>query len=319
MANVPEFRGVGLGGTTPLTVALPTAVVQDGRSTVTMADPAPAGPSGTPVYAWTWLQQPGSATFSSTSVAQPTVTPDASGEWVALCTVTLAGQTAYFVHTVYVGRVVWSGDWTQESTLDIKSVGVGPHTIFGESWTATNPTAATTNGIINGTGYRITADAVTGNPTLHIGAATLYPAISDAKKYAWLHLVTISGALWDYAGATAEILNSASSYLINLSTGYFSWGQVDYVLGANTAHPAKTVNGQRLICVEMDGSSGRARSDAASAYADPRTLTESFETPQAAAGTGDRTTDLLRLGANFNNSGSGLIVTFEKSWLVEME
>jgi len=114
-------------GTTPLTVAGATAVAQAGRTLVTMPDPTPAGPTGTATYLWSWLRQPGSATFSDTAIAQPTVTADAEGEWVALCTVTLAGQTVEFIHTFRIGQATLSdkGQVLAEVIVDLDYKAIG--------------------------------------------------------------------------------------------------------------------------------------------------------------------------------------------------
>lgn len=117
----------GFGGAAPLTVAAATVQTQATRITATMAHPTPAGPAGIPIYAWTWLRQPGAATFSNTTIAQPTLTPDSEGEWVAKCTVTLAGQTAEFIHTVRVGVPVAASGYSALARvlvdLDFKTIG----------------------------------------------------------------------------------------------------------------------------------------------------------------------------------------------------
>ena len=123
----PQAWPIVSAGTTPLTVAAFSAVAQAGRTLVTMPDPTPAGPSGTATYLWSWLRQPGTATFSDTAIAQPTVTADAEGEWVALCAVTLDGQTVEFVHPFRIGQASLSnkGQVLAEVIADIDYKAIG--------------------------------------------------------------------------------------------------------------------------------------------------------------------------------------------------
>ena len=315
-SGIGSAYATATGGVTPLTVALPTAVVQYGRSTVTMADPAPAGPSGTPVYAWTWLQQPGSATFSSTSVAQPTLTPDAAGEWVALCTVTLAGQTAYFVHTVNVGRVLYHLDWTGESTVDIKAGGVGPYTFGGvTTWSALNPTACASFDVVNGTGLVIVSQAGVSAPNLDVTANDLATMDGD-KRYCWLHKVTVAGATADYGAGLVTLKNAAVTPLATAAVGYYVWGQVDRLLGAGDQHAAATVNTSHLIGLEFDGAYSRMRREAGTTYKDPADVAVVLEGNIVAAAW-DRTTDIVGFG--YGGNQAGVTITITDSWLVEME
>lgn len=111
---------------TPLTVAAFTHVDQDTLATVTMAHPTPAGPAGAPTYAWTWKERPtgAAATFSNVAIAQPTVTPDAAGGWVAVCSVTVAGQTVQFVHSFSIGIEIAPGLFAQVLVdLDLPTIG----------------------------------------------------------------------------------------------------------------------------------------------------------------------------------------------------
>ena len=315
-----DFIGVGLGGVTPLTVALPTAVVQYGRSTVTMADPAPAGPSGTPVYAWTWLQQPGSATFSSTSVAQPTLTPDAAGEWVALCTVTLAGQTAYFVHTVNVGRVIYHLDWTGESTVDIKTTGDGVYALGGVNYTMVGSANTTTLDIVNGAGLVCTASGgITGNPYFQVPTASLAALSATGKRYCWLHKATLSNVSKDWESVTCGWYNSASSALAVAYLGRFSWGDVSRLdtTGVIKTAAVGTMNTTHLFGTDVDGRTYRMRREELSVYTDPRDV-DSPIIYYANTLAYDRATDLLRVGFHFGAS-DGMTITITDSWLVEME
>ena len=153
-------------GAIPLTVAAFTHVDQDGCSQFTLPDPTPAGPTGSATYAWTWKERPtgASATFSNAAVAQPTVTPDEAGGWVAVCAVTVDGQTVEFEHSVMVGR----NGWVLYGGFDLDAQGSHDYlTTAAKNWAGDNGEALGTTyscpggapGVVSlsaADGYRIT-------------------------------------------------------------------------------------------------------------------------------------------------------------------
>jgi hypothetical protein len=152
--STPQFGG-----------AASTAAAQTELTQFTCPDPTPSGGASPYTYAWSWLKQPGSNTFSNIAIAQPTVTPDAVGVWTAMCTVTDSlGSTFYYVYSVVVGlfvaegvyaKVLVSTDYTAEANQDI--VGGGAFTIGGVSANSSVGTAPDVWALVNGLGLHFQA------------------------------------------------------------------------------------------------------------------------------------------------------------------
>ena len=119
---IPNFIGEGLGAD-QLSVAAAGSTSQDGRGAVTLGDPTPTGGVSPYTYAWTWTSRPdgASATFSDSAIAQPTVTPDAEGTWVAVCTVTDGDSTT--IEYPYSFVVGVDGIWEVVYEADLKAIG----------------------------------------------------------------------------------------------------------------------------------------------------------------------------------------------------
>jgi hypothetical protein len=161
-------------GTVPLTVDAPVHTAQLDRSTITTTSPGAAGPSGTPVYAWAWIERPegSTAAFSDATAETPTFPPDADGPYQAKCTITLDGQTAVFVESWAVGMEAFAGVWAEQvwdqNYPQIFSddggqdlIGGGAFTIGGQSWT-TAVTGTLTTFALNANGIELTDDAGAG-------------------------------------------------------------------------------------------------------------------------------------------------------------
>lgn len=88
-----------------LAVAAPTYTSQQDFALFVLPHPTPVGGSGVYTYAWTWLSRPptAAATFSDATIAQPSVPPDAPGDWAAQCAVSDGIVTATFVAIRYCG------------------------------------------------------------------------------------------------------------------------------------------------------------------------------------------------------------------------
>lgn len=111
----PTHPGVSAGNP-QLEVAAPSYTSQQDFALFTLPNPSPTGGSGAYTYAWTWLSRPANAaaTFSNAAIAQPTVTPDEPGMWVAQCVVSDGVVSIEYVYSRYVGV---QGVWTTLNLL----------------------------------------------------------------------------------------------------------------------------------------------------------------------------------------------------------
>ena len=245
-----NFIGIGLGATS-LTVAGFAATDQADRTVVTMPDPTPAGPSGTATYLWSWLRQPGSATFSSTTVAQPTVTPDVEGEWVAVCVVTLDGQAVEFLHTFRIGVPLLNGPLAEVVfDLDLPTLGGaaeqdfsggGVFTIGGIDFTVTNTGTATTNKL-NANGWEFTDD--TGSGSVYAVLALAMSEISAAPGDVVFFVVEQS---WQAANDNTDRVAFRFAQTVSGAGDHNMWAQrigaADYRYGISQS-TTPTNNGQ---------------------------------------------------------------------------
>jgi plastocyanin len=185
MANVPEFRGVGLGSTgADIVYAISAALAQAGFTTVSTT--ATADGVATAPDSWALTGPSGSAAVVVGAGDTVTFTPDRAGVY----TISATTGTQVVTRRVEIGVQLEAGCWAEVAfDLDLPTIGAtspqdlsggGAFTIGGVDVTSTVSGTLTTFAV-NGNGVEVTDDTGSGNTqaTLAISKSEISAAPGD--------------------------------------------------------------------------------------------------------------------------------------------